>query len=180
MKKLLSLLVLLIIFDLTDAQKYYTKNGIINFISETPLEKISAINNQVYSVLDISTGEFIFKVLINGFEFEKQIMQEHFNAKYAESDKYPEATFKGSVKNLINIDFTKDGSYPAMIEGDLTIHGVTKKVKEVGIFEVKNGLISGQSILHIILKEYNIGVPDDKIYNVAPCIKINVDVVLKK
>ncbi len=119
---------LLIVFNIVNAQRYNTKNGTIKFISETPLENITAVNRQVYSTLDISSGDFDFKVLMKSFEFEKQLMQEHFNIKYAESDKYPEATFKGRISNLLNIDFSKDGSYSAIIEGELFIHGVTQKV----------------------------------------------------
>lgn len=43
------------------------------------MEKIEAVNRQVNSALDVATGNFVFKVLIRGFEFEKALMQEHFN-----------------------------------------------------------------------------------------------------
>ena len=119
------------------AQKYMTKNGNIKFYSETPIETIEATNNQVNSALDSQTGDLVFKVLIKSFNFEKALMQEHFNENYMESDKFPNSTFQGKVTNLSSIDFSKEGTYEAMIEGDLTIHGMTKKISEKGTFTVK-------------------------------------------
>ena len=79
------------------SQKYLTKNGSIRFYSETPMETIQADNKQVNSALDVQTGDFVFKVLIKSFLFEKALMQEHFNENYMESDKMPDATFTGKI-----------------------------------------------------------------------------------
>ena len=68
----------------------------------------------------------VFRVLMKSFEFKRALMQEHFNENYVESDKYPDAMFKGKVTNLKSIDFNKDGVYPAEVEGDLTMHGTIK------------------------------------------------------
>jgi len=60
------------------AQKYLTKTGHIWFFSNSPMEKIEAHNKQVNCAVDFSNGDFIFKVLMKSFEFEKALMQEHF------------------------------------------------------------------------------------------------------
>ena len=102
--KLLSI-VFILVASAGYSQKYITKNGYIKFYSETPMETIEAHNRQVNSALDISTGDFVFKVLIKSFEFEKALMQEHFNENYMESDKFPDATFTGKITNLSSINF---------------------------------------------------------------------------
>ena len=89
MKHLFFLIFFLIIILSANAQKYMTKNGYIGFYSHTPLEDIKADNNQVAGVLDISTGEMVFQVLIKSFHFERALMEEHFNENYMESEKYP-------------------------------------------------------------------------------------------
>ena len=33
------------------------------------------------------------------FKFDKALMEEHFNEKYVESEKYPKSTFVGSIVN---------------------------------------------------------------------------------
>lgn len=174
------ILVLLAICSNTFAQKYMTKNGYIKFSSETPVEKIEAINTQVNSALDISTGDFVFKVLIKSFEFKKALMQEHFNENYMESDKFPVSTFSGKITNLKEINFLKDGSYSANVEGNLTIHGITKKIIEKGTIEVKGGKVVTSAIINIKPKDYNITIPGAVVANIAESIQVNIDATLEK
>ncbi len=162
------------------AQRYITKTGFIRFYSEAPLEKIEAINRQVNSALDVKTGDFVFKVLMKSFNFEKALMQEHFNENYVESDKFPSADFKGKVTNLGSIDFAKDGTYEATVEGKLTIHGITKDVSHKGTFEVSNGKILGKSKFNIQISDYNIAIPTAVVKNISPVVEVTVDVVLDK
>jgi len=163
------------------AQKYMTKNGHIKFYSETPLETIRADNNQVNAALDVQTGDIVFKVLIKSFQFEKALMQEHFNENYLESDKFPNSTFQGKISNLSSIDFSKEGSYEAVIEGDMNIHGVTKKISQKGTFTVKSGdKIHGASKFNVKPADYNIKIPGTVIDNIAESIEVTVDIELSK
>ncbi len=181
MKKI-KLLVIIIIAASTAgfSQKYITKNGYVKFYSETPVETIEAHNRVVNSALDIATGDFVFKVLIKSFEFEKALMQEHFNENYMESDKFPDATFSGKITNLAAIDFTKDGKYEADVEGDLKIHGETNKVKEKGTFEVSSGKIKGISVLMVHLADYKIKIPNTVVNNISEDIEVTVEVNLEE
>jgi polyisoprenoid-binding protein YceI len=163
------------------AQKYMTKNGNIKFYSETPLETIEAKNSQVNAALDTQTGDLVFKVLIKSFQFEKALMQEHFNENYLESDKFPNSTFQGKVINLSAVDFSKEGSYEATIEGDLTIHGVTKKISEKGTFTVKSGdKIHGISKFNVKPADYDIKIPGAVVKNIAEVLEVTVDIELSK
>ena len=72
---------------------------------------------------------------MKGFLFQKQLMQEHFNENYVESDKYPKASFSGSFAG--NLNPGKNGIYPVQIKGNLTLHGVTKPIEVPGRMEVK-------------------------------------------
>jgi hypothetical protein len=140
------------------AQKLYsTKTGKITFESKAPLEDIEAKNSEVESKLLSSNGQIIFSLLMKGFQFENQLMEDHFNENYVESTKYPKADFKGFITNIKDINFSKDGTYPAKIKGKLTIHGVTKEVQTNGTVNVKNGKVAGSSQFNIKLKDYNIG-----------------------
>ncbi len=181
MKKLFVTLIIAVLALGTQvqAQKYITKNGKIHFYSDAPAEKIEAFNNQVNSALDISTGDFIFRVLMKSFQFEKALMQEHFNENYVESHKYPNATFTGKVTNFNEIDFKKTGTYQAKIEGDLTIHGITQKISEQGTFEVKDGKIHGKSTFYVAVADYDIKIPQAVITNIAEKIEVNVDILLE-
>lgn len=160
------------------AQKYATKTGVIRFYSEAPAENIEAYNRQVNSALDIKSGDFVFRVLMKGFQFEKALMQEHFNENYVESHKHPNASFIGKIEDLSSVDFSNDGVYEVMVNGDLTIKGKTQKISEKGIFEVKDGLINGKSTFYLSLADFDIRIPKAVVKNIAEKIEINVDISL--
>lgn len=172
---------LFLITGQVSAQKYVTKNGFIKFYSEAPLETIQADNRQVNAALDAATGEFVFKVLMKSFEFEKALMQEHFNENYVESDKFPNSTFIGKATNMSQIDLTKEGTYEGLVEGDLTIHGVTKKVSEKGTFTVKAGdKVHGLCKFNVKVSDYDIKIPGTVVNNISETIEVTVDVELSK
>jgi len=163
-----------------NAQIYATKNGSIKFFSDAPLEKIEANNRQVNAALNAGTGDFVFRVLIKSFEFEKALMQEHFNENYLESDKFPSSTFVGKVTNIKDIDLLKDGINEVSIEGKMTIHGITKVIREKGTFEVRQGKVSGKSTFGILLSDYNVAIPNTVGNKISKTIEITVDVFLEK
>jgi hypothetical protein len=143
----------------SNAQKYMTKNGYIGFFSHTSLEDIKGDNNQVASILDISTGEIVFQALIKSFHFDRALMEEHFNENYMESDKFPKSSFKGKITNLSSVDFSKNGNYSVTVEGDLTIHDVTNKISTKGTIEVITDGINANSKFNIVPEDYNIIIP---------------------
>jgi polyisoprenoid-binding protein YceI len=134
----------------------------------------------VNSALDMATGGFVFKVLLKSFEFEKALMQEHFNENYVESDKYPNATFVGKVTNIKDINLGKEGIYEATVEGKLTLHGITKDMKEKGTFEVKQEKLIGRARFNLVLADYKITIPGTVGNNISKTIEITVDVNLDK
>jgi polyisoprenoid-binding protein YceI len=180
MKRIILLILIITVGYTANAQKFLTKTGNIRFFSDAPLEKIEAGNRQVNAALDIATGDFIFKVLMKSFEFEKALMQEHFNENYIESDKFPNATLLAKISNIKEVNLTKDGVYPVTIEGKLTIHGVTKLIKETGTLEVKQGKIIGKSKFRIMLPDYKIDIPGAVVKNISKTVEITVEVTLDK
>jgi hypothetical protein len=158
MQRILTL-VLVVASLQASSQKYMTKTGHIEFNANTPVEKIEAVNNAAACLLDIQTGNLDVIVQIKSFVFEKQLMQEHFNENYLESDQFPKASFKGKITNLKNINVNNDGEYPAEVAGKLTIHGVTKDIKSQGKISVKGKKVIVKSTFSVLLSEYDIDIP---------------------
>ncbi len=176
MKKLIILIGCMLFLSFTvSAQKFITKTGHIKFFSESPLEKIEAHNRQVIAALDVATGDFVFKVLLKSFEFEKALMQEHFNENYVESDKFPNATFMGKVINIKDVNIGKDGVYDVVVEGKLTIHGVTQQISQKGSFEVKQGKIAVKAKFSILLSDYGIKIPAAVANNISKSVETSID-----
>lgn len=135
---------------------YQTKTAQIKFNASGGAETIAAQNNQGDSKLLEKTGQVFFGVLIKGFKFENELMEQHFNESYMESNKYPKAEFKGAIKNIATVDFTKDGVYVANAEGSFTMHGVTKPISVMGKLTVKGGKVSIKGDFKLKIKEYGI------------------------
>jgi polyisoprenoid-binding protein YceI len=153
-----------------------TKTGKVSFSSRAKsIEKVEADNNEVSSILNTQTGDFVFAVLMKSFHFQLALMEEHFNENYVESTKYPKSTFKGKITSLSSVNFTKDGNYAITVEGDMTLHGVTKKITAPGTITVKGGKIATTSKFVIKLKDYNITIPSLVADKISEEIDIAVD-----
>jgi hypothetical protein len=174
-------LILFITFINSTAQSYFTKNGKVSFFSAAPFEDIKADNNQVISIINGSTGDVRFSLLNNAFHFKNSVMEVHFNESYIESAKYPKSSFKGRINDLSKVNFTTDGSsYPVVVSGELTIHGVTNKVSISGTISVSGGVITGTSKFKVNLADYKISIPKVVKGNIAEVVDLDVSCVYEK
>lgn len=179
-KHLYIITLLLLLTTILQAQgRYFTKTGKIDFFSEAALEDIEAKNKTATAVLDTKTGALQFSVLMKGFEFDKAMMQEHFNENYIESDKFPKAEFRGNIVNNSEIDYTKPGSNNATVKGNLTIHGVTKEIEINGSIKINADHLLTESVFYVLVADYNIKVPAIVRDNIAKKIRITVNAKLE-
>ncbi len=158
---------------------FYTKSGKISFFSKAPLEDIEANHKGVTCVLAKKTGMIQFSLLMKGFEFQKALMQEHFNENYLESDKYPKSTFRGQITNNSEVNYSSDGTYPAKVKGSLFIHGETREIETSGTIEVKNGKVIVKAEFPVLLSDYKISIPSINKDNISNTIRITVDCSLE-
>ena len=98
---------ILLLGGTVNAQKYFTREGKVTFISEAPIEKIEAVNQSATAVLDTESNRIEFAILIKAFQFEKALMQEHFNENYMESSTFPKATFKGQIDAATKVNWVR-------------------------------------------------------------------------
>jgi polyisoprenoid-binding protein YceI len=148
----------------------------ISFFSTTPVEDITANNYKSVSTLDISTGEVVFSVPMQSFEFEKALMQKHFNGtKFLNTKANPKAKLVGKIVDTPSIDFNVDGTYDTSITGKLTINGTTKDINENISFTVSGGNIKLSAKFTITLADYDVvfikGKPSK---NIAKTVEITV------
>jgi hypothetical protein len=171
----LKFLIILLTFFLPisiNAQRYFTKSGKIDFdaTSTGSPERVEGITRTATCVIDTKTGAIQFSVLIKGFEFERALMEEHFNENYLESNKYPKSEFRGTITDNSTVNYNKDGSYTVNVKGQLTIHGVTKEVSTPGKLTVQNGKLIAEASFSVLLSDYNISIPglvSDKVSKTA-------------
>ena len=103
-------------------------------------------------------------------------MQEHFNEKYMESDKFPKATFRGQLSNY---EPTQTGK-KAWAVGELEIHGVKQEIKVEGTVVFKDDKVSIKSKFKVLLEDYDIVIPKLMFQKIAEEIEITIDLNYEK
>jgi len=174
MKK--SILAIVSVFALAaNAQVFNTSTGNVNFVSKTKFEEFSATNSQVSAAISADKGVIQFKVPVNSFQFEKALMQTHFQENYMESATFPTSTFKGKIKDLAAVKFHVDGVYEVMAEGTLEMHGVAKEISVPGKITVKGTSVNLHADFPILCSDYGIKIPKNNVSQVSNTISISVD-----
>lgn len=156
------------------AQKLSTRSAEVSFFSETPVEDISATNKQVSSILNLENGEFAFLVPIKAFQFEKALMQEHFNENYMESGQFPTAKFTGQIADYKGLDLKKDGTYKLVLVGTMTMHGVSKELKQNVMVSIKDGKLNLESDFTVLASDYEVEIPTAKADNISNSLAVKV------
>ncbi len=171
----ITLLVLCLVSKGYSQVKFVEKDGIASFFSSAPLEDIEAVNNKVQSVLDLSSNNVVIVIPIRDFKFDKSLMEEHFNENYLESEKYPKATFKGSFSTAQTLDVSEDGTHHVDVDGDLTIHGVTNKLKTKATISILKGSLSATTQFDIRIEDYKVKIPKMVFKNIAEVVEVKAD-----
>lgn len=161
----------------TSAQVYTTRTGVINFFSKTPMEDIKAENNQVYAAIDLSKKTMAFSMLMKSFLFRKELMQEHFNENYVESDRYPKSTFTGIFTG--DIDPQKPKQQVIRVQGVITLHGVEKTVDVPATIEFTADGLTGTARFNLIPQDFNIEIPGIVKDKIAKQIDVQVKIDCK-
>lgn len=143
------------------AQKYITKAGTIKIFSQTSLFTIEAENPKVASLLNAENGEVVASTLVRSFKFKEALVEEHFNENYMESHNFPKSQFKGKITNFSTMNLKKNGTYPVIIEGELTMHGETRPETLKGNLVVNGDKINASAEMLVSLENYKIKVEEN-------------------
>jgi len=166
-------MIILVFTTWTGQAQILSREVVISFFSEAPLEDIKSESKEGVSAIDTSSNKVYFKVPIRSFEFEKSLMQEHFNENYLESSKYPNAEFNGTIKEPV--DLSRDGTYPVTVQGDLTIHNVRKSYTVKGEMKVRGGEITAHAVFPVHVADHQIKVPRLVIKNIAEIVEVTIN-----
>ena len=170
--KLLFFVVFSLLSQNTIAQKFISRNVEVQFISETPIENIQALNKQVSALFDSSTGEIVFQVPIRGFHFENALMEEHFNENYMETEEFPKATLQGKIESWPNV--TED----VEVEGVIMIHGVEKSKTFHGTMRNEKNNWIVYSEFSVNAEDFDIKIPSIVRKQIAENIVITINATL--
>ena len=158
-----------------NAQLFSSETSKVSFDSKTPMEDIAAQTDKAKAAINIETKKVVIKIKMISFKFAKPLMEEHFNEKYVESEKFPDATFNGSI--VENVDLSKNGTYKISVKGVLNIHGVEQPRTLTGTAIVKDGKIDLTTSFDVKLVDHKIEVPKVVVKNIAEVISVQAHFV---
>lgn len=176
-KNILLWLALLLCSFAIESRFFETSKGVVNFKSEAPLEIIQASSSDLVGLIDASKNTFSFSVNMNTFKgFNSPLQKVHFNENYLESEKYPQASFKGKI--IEDADLLKNGVYHVRAKGIFTIHGVAQERIIKADITVNNNSVTVQSKFEVLLSDHNIPIPKVVNQKLANSIKIDINASL--
>ncbi len=163
--------ILLVAGHFSIAQKVVSNKSKTTFYSSALLEDIAATSTKGKSVINLLNGEIAFSIQINSFIFKKTLMQEHFNEKYMESEKFPKATFTGKIQQWeIDKPMSK-----ALVLGILTIHGIANEKIIIGKVSYTNNKLIIKAKFDVRLQDFDIEVPSLMFQKIAEVVEIKVE-----
>ena len=152
---------------------FMVDSSYVHFFSEATLENIEAENNKAKGLINRANSKVAFLIPIKSFEFDKALMEEHFNENYMESEKFKTATFKGQINEKIN--WKKEGTYNVTVTGIINVHGVEKSRTIKGKLMVKESRIRVQTKFELKLVDHDIEIPTVVFQKIAEVIDVTVD-----
>jgi len=166
------MLLLLAIKEINAQDKYFTREGSISFYSDAIVEDIKAVNSQVLSIVDLTTGKIAIQIKMRSFEFEKGLMKEHFNENYVASYKYPKATFSGKI---LHIESLSSNNLKTEVVGKIKLHGKEKELRTAVVIKRDANKIIVKGVFNLKLADFDIKIPKILFKNIAEQVAISFE-----
>lgn len=158
---------------------YRCSNGNVSFLSDAPLEDITATSNELKGALDTEGRTFLFSVEVNTFQgFNSGLQEEHFNENYLETSRYPKVTFQGKI--VEDIDLTREGTYEVRAKGMLEIHGIRQERIIKGTITVHNEQLTIDASFAVLLEDHDIKIPRVVYQKISPEIVITLHAEMER
>ncbi len=167
-------------FAFQSGEKLVSTKSKISFFSHTAVEDIQAENFKSVSTLNPLNGDFVASVPMQSFDFDKWLMERHFNQeKFLHTKEYPKAKMIGKIVDLSKVNFSKEGVYTANIAGDMTIRGKTNPLKAPVEIKVSSaGDVTLNTTFNITLADYGIAFEEGKpSTNIAKVIEVKAEFI---
>lgn len=152
---------------------YLTRDGSVTFVSEAPLELITASSDELMGAIDLKNNRFAFKISNQSLKgFNSALQQEHFYENYMEVDKYRFSTFEGKI--IETIDPSDKNKQQVRAKGTLSIHGQEQERIINASVQFTNDGIEIESDFEVPLSDHNIRIPTIVYQKIAEIIRVEI------
>lgn len=147
----------------TECNVNKAKKNMVKFISNAPIEDFEGVTDKIdgyimiESIEKLAGSEMYFEIDLNSLDTGIGLRNRHMREFYLHTDKYPITHFTGNISKSKR---DTDKRYIISVEGEIFIHGVTKKITIEG-YITTNGYDSYriQTKFVVALPDFNIEVP---------------------
>ena len=159
MKKIAQIVLILFVSHIAAQEKIVSYTGTTNFEASIPFfEEVRAINEKTTCILITKTGEIACWMYIKDFKFKRDLMRDHFNRNYMESNRFPKAIFKGKIEKFDLKNLSSElNQYE--ITGKITIRGRTKRITIKGTLKKVDAGIELYSAFPLNTDDFRIEIP---------------------
>ena len=146
----------------------------VSFVSEAPLERITAANESVKGLLDRGARTFAVQVPITAFAgFNGPLQREHFTENYLVASTWPTGTFTGRI--IETVDLLQPGTQTVRAKGTLTIRGTAQERIIPCTVVVSADGIRVRSTFDILLADHGIRIPRVVQQKIAATVRVELD-----
>ncbi|MGQ7944933.1 YceI family protein [Flavobacterium sp. WC2509] len=178
MKKFTLLALLLVLYPINAQNKFSSSKCSIYFEASVPLfEAVEAKNDAVDCTLIPNKSEITFTAVIKKFQFKRNLMQEHFNSNYMESDRYSKAVFKGYIEKF-DLKLITEEEKDFLIKGKITIHGQTRMITVLAKIKKAGNGIQVNSNFILNTDDFNIEIPNIVVAKISKKVNTQLECVL--
>lgn len=165
MKKIsYSIFIVFLLMDLfgTEFHVDRTKDNMVKFISDAPIENFEGVTDNIdgylywKSVDDLTDNQLYFEVDLTTIDTGIELRNRHMRDNYLETDKYRYTFFEGKIDELTKVS---ENEYDVSVSGKLFIHGITNEISTNGKIIRNADELNIQTEFTVALSDYNIDIP---------------------
>ena len=157
-------------------QAFFADDGHVEFLSNVPLHSFVGASDQLVGRIDLAEKTVDFYVDLNTLDTGNGKRDKDMR-KTLETDEFPFAEFFGTL--VTDVDPETSMAQEVEVEGDFTIHGVTRSIRVPGTLTLQDGAMRVQASWILNLDDYNIEPPSLLILKVDEEQEISFDILLK-
>ena len=145
----------------TEAQQFFGEAGFAEFESRAPALTFTGVSNHLIGLIDLAEGTVDFYLDLNTLDTGISLRNRHMRDSYLRTNQFPFAEFKGRFSEGMTADPTEAGAQTVQVQGEFTIHGVTRERTVDGTLTFSE---DGQQVLleaafEVALDDHNISRP---------------------
>ncbi|MBK8943899.1 MAG: YceI family protein [Ignavibacteriae bacterium] len=154
----------------------------VKFISDAPIEDFEGVTNNIDGYLyyedDLEkNSQLHFEVDLRTLDTGIGLRNRHMRENYLETEKYPMAAYSGKI---IKSEKISDKKYKVFVNGEMNIHGLTKKQNVEGILEFIGEEVKISSNFIVKLSDHKIEVPSLMFMKIDENMDLHLNFILEK